>query len=61
MMGLKFPEADAGVVAAKRLVDAGVFAVYAANDTSVVQLLPPLVITDEELGEVLETVRRLWS
>jgi len=61
MMGIKLDRGDAGVEAAKLLFEEGIFAVYAANDTSVVQLLPPLTISDDELGEVLATIRRLWS
>ena len=36
-MGLKFADEHGGVLAAKRLIDGGVFAVYAEHDHSVTQ------------------------
>ena len=56
MMGLNFGKADAGLMAAKLLFDAGVFAVYANNDTSVLQFLPPLTIEDDEIDAIVEIV-----
>jgi acetylornithine/succinyldiaminopimelate/putrescine aminotransferase len=55
-MGLKWPEADAGVLAAKACIDAGVFVVFANNDTSALQLLPPLTLTDAQVDELAELV-----
>ena len=60
-MGLKFPFEDAGLMASKLLIDNGVFAVWANNDTSVVQLLPPLVCTDAEADEIIAIVRKVFS
>lgn len=60
-MGFAFPVADGGKVAAKLLFDAGIFAVYANNDTSVLQFLPPLVLTDDEADEVISRVRRVFG
>ncbi len=51
-MGLKWPDVGAGILAAKACIDAGVFAVFANNDTSVMQLLPPLVLSDDEVDEL---------
>ena len=51
-MGLKWPDADAGVLAAKACIDAGVFVVFANNDTSAMQFLPPLTLTDPEVDEL---------
>jgi acetylornithine/succinyldiaminopimelate/putrescine aminotransferase len=53
-IGLKWPGADAAVLAAKSCLDHGVFAVFANNDTSVLQLLPPLTLTDEQVDELTE-------
>jgi acetylornithine/succinyldiaminopimelate/putrescine aminotransferase len=61
MMGLAFPAADAGILAAKLLFDAGIFSVYAGNDTSVLQFLPPLTTTDEEADEIIEIVRSVFA
>lgn len=56
MMGLKLGGPDAGMMAAKLLFDAGVFAVYANNDTSVLQFLPPLTVEDDEVDAIIEIV-----
>jgi len=61
MMGLAFPARDAGMLAAKLLFDAGIFSVYAGNDTSVLQFLPPLVTTDAEAGEIISIVRSVFA
>lgn len=61
MMGLAFPAPDAGMVAARLLFDAGVFAVYANNDTSVLQMLPPLVTTEAEADEIIAIVRSVFG
>jgi 4-aminobutyrate aminotransferase-like enzyme len=58
-MGLKFPIAGAGMPATKMLVDHGLFALYANNDKSVVQLLPPLIISDEDADEIIGVLRRV--
>lgn len=60
-MGLKLPGEQMGMAAAKMLFDAGVFAVYANNDTSVVQLLPPLIISDDEVTELVRRVRGVFG
>jgi acetylornithine/succinyldiaminopimelate/putrescine aminotransferase len=60
-MGLKWPDEGAGVLAAKACIDAGVFAVFANNDTSVMQLLPPLVLNDAEVDELAATLVRALS
>ncbi len=53
MMGLKFPLPMGGVVAMKAVYRQGIFCVYANNDKSVLQFLPPLVCTDEEADDIL--------
>lgn len=57
-MGLKWPDEGAGILAAKACIDAGVFAVFANNDTSVMQLLPPLVLDDAQVDELAATLVR---
>jgi acetylornithine/succinyldiaminopimelate/putrescine aminotransferase len=52
-LGLRWPDEGAGVLAAKACIDAGVFAVFANNDTSVLQFLPPLVLEDDEVDELV--------
>lgn len=61
MMGLKFPAAEAGMLAAKLFFDEGLFAVYANNDTSVLQFLPPLITTDDEASEIIGIVRSVFG
>jgi acetylornithine/succinyldiaminopimelate/putrescine aminotransferase len=55
-MGLKFPGAGDGMTAARDLIDAGVFAVFANNDTSVLQFLPPLTVSDDDVDELVDIV-----
>lgn len=55
-MGLKWPDENAGVLAAKACIDAGVFAIFANNDTSALQFLPPLTLTDDEVDELAALV-----
>ncbi len=57
-MGLKFADPIGGITAAGRLISAGVFAVFANNDQSVLQFLPPLTLSDEEAELLIEIVRR---
>ena len=54
-------EKDAGLFAAKHLYERGIFAVYANHDTSVLQLLPPLVLSDEEADEIVAVLRGAFS
>jgi acetylornithine/succinyldiaminopimelate/putrescine aminotransferase len=56
-MGLKFDDPAGGITAAQRLIPAGVFAVFANNDQSVLQFLPPLVVTDDEVDWLIATTR----
>ena len=61
MMGLAFPVPGGGMVATRMLYDAGVFATYANNDPSVLQLLPPLVLSDEEADDIISRIRSTLS
>jgi putrescine aminotransferase len=56
-MGLKLPGDGDGLTATRDLIEAGIFAIFANNDTSVVQLLPPLTITDAEADDIVSIVR----
>ncbi len=60
-MGFKFPGDGDGMSAAGALIAAGVFAVFANNDTSVLQFLPPLVVTDDEVDDIVDIVRRTFG
>ena len=37
------------------MIDAGVFAIFANNDPSVLQFLPPLTISDDEVEWLIDT------
>lgn len=60
-MGLKFEDEQGGVLAAKRLIDGGVFAVYAEHDHSVTQFKPPLIVTEPEADEIVAAVAAALS
>lgn len=57
MMGLGFAMPRGGMFACKLLLDRGVFCVWANNDDSVAQFLPPLVLSDDQVEELIATVR----
>jgi putrescine aminotransferase len=59
-MGLAFDDPMGGLAATKTMIEHGVFAIYAGNDPSVLQFLPPLVLTDEECDELVARVRRAF-
>lgn len=61
MMGLAFAGSDAAVMAAKLFFDAGVFVVWAENDRSVLQFLPPLILTDAEVDDIIARVRGVFA
>ena len=48
-----------GMSATQALVSAGVFAIFANNDPSVLQFLPPLTIADDEVDDLIATLRRV--
>ncbi|HEX5614623.1 MAG TPA: aminotransferase class III-fold pyridoxal phosphate-dependent enzyme [Acidimicrobiia bacterium] len=60
-MGLQFPNAGDGISAAGALIGAGIFAVFANHDTSVVQFKPPLVIDDDEAEQIIAIVRATFG
>jgi acetylornithine/succinyldiaminopimelate/putrescine aminotransferase len=60
MMGLAFAAPRGGMFAAKLLYDAGVFCAWANNDEAVLQFLPPLILTDAQVDELVATVRKAF-
>jgi acetylornithine/succinyldiaminopimelate/putrescine aminotransferase len=60
-MGLAFEHEQGGALAAKRLIDVGVFAVYAEHDHSVTQFKPPLIVTESDVDEIISAVRGALS
>jgi acetylornithine/succinyldiaminopimelate/putrescine aminotransferase len=61
MMGFAFAENGAGMVAAASLYKAGVFTVWANNDPSVLQFLPPLILTDDEADQLIGRIRAAFG
>jgi acetylornithine/succinyldiaminopimelate/putrescine aminotransferase len=61
MMGLKFEDDNGGIVAMTRLAASGILVVYANNDPSAVQFLPPLTITDEEADDIIDRIGQTFS
>lgn len=60
-MGLAFAEPEGGLAAAAQAIGEGVFAVFANNDHRVLQLLPPLTITDDEVAWLLERLHAAFG
>ena len=53
-MGLAFEDPLGGLLATQQLMPEGVFAIFANNDQSVLQLLPPLTISDDDTDWLLD-------
>ncbi len=58
MCGLKTTSPDLGPLMTKACYDAGLLCIYAGNDTSVVQLLPPLIIDIPLAQEILQRMEK---
>jgi acetylornithine/succinyldiaminopimelate/putrescine aminotransferase len=58
-MGLKFADPAGGMTATQQVLPAGIFAIFANNDPSVLQLLPPLTISDDEVDWLLGRLREV--
>jgi len=56
MMGLQYTNESIGPRMTKKLSDRGVLAIYTGNDPSICRFMPPLVITPEEVDEVLNAL-----
>lgn len=60
-MGFRFAEPDGGLNATRTMIENGVFAIFANNDPSVLQFLPPLVMTEIEADDLIGTVRSAFG
>lgn len=56
-MGLAFEDPAGGMTATRTVIEAGIFAIFANNDPSVLQFLPPLTISEAEADELIATMR----
>ncbi len=61
MMGIKMANELCGPVMTKSCYDNGILSIYANNDTSVSQILPPLIISEQETGEVLKRLEKAFE
>ena len=57
MMGLQYANESIGPRMTRKLAARGVLAVYTGNDPSICRFMPPLVITAEEVDEVLSALK----
>lgn len=53
MMGLQFTNESIGPRLTRKMAERGVIAIYTGNDPSICRLMPPLVITPEEVDTVV--------
>jgi len=61
MMGLKLASPQFGPLFTRIGFDAGLLVIYAGNDPSAVQILPPLIIQEPQVHEVLGTLDGMLS
>ncbi len=61
MMGIEFYKEKHGLLFTKAAYESGMFSLYANNDMHVCQLLPPLIITEKQVDEVLEKIDKSVS
>ncbi|MFX1606325.1 MAG: aspartate aminotransferase family protein, partial [Promethearchaeota archaeon] len=60
-MGLKMSDIGYGPLMSIASYNCGVFAVYADNDHSVLQFLPPLIIGDEEVQYIVDSMEKAYE
>ncbi len=61
MMGLVFQNEKYGVIFSKAAYDAGMLSIYANNDRRVSQLLPPLIIEEKHVHEIVQKIETAVS
>ncbi len=59
-MGMKLADEGEAITALGRLLGEGVFVFPAGNDRSVLQFLPPLIISDDETDELIARIHRAF-
>ena len=60
-MGLRFGSEGEALGALLRIMQQGVFCFPAGNDRSVLQFLPPLILTDDEAGDLIDRMTRAFA
>lgn len=61
MMGIKMKSEIWGMMMSRACYEEGLLCIYANNDPSVLQFLPPLIIKEEEAGEVMRRLERAFA
>lgn len=61
MMGLKLADPNFGPMMMRIGFDAGLLVVYANNDPSALQILPPLIIQEDQVQQVLELLDGMFT
>jgi acetylornithine/succinyldiaminopimelate/putrescine aminotransferase len=61
MMGLKLADPNFGPMMTRIGFDAGLLVVYANNDPSALQILPPLIIQEDQVQQVLELLDGMFT
>ncbi len=61
MMGIEMVNENCGPLFSRAAFDAGLLSVYAGNDMRVAQLLPPLIISEEDVAEILTRIDHALS
>ncbi len=61
MMGIKMKDQTWGMMMTKACYESGLLCIYANNDPSVLQFLPPLIIKEEEAMEVIRRLDKAFS
>lgn len=56
MMGLQYTNESIGPRMTKKMADRNIIAIYTGNDPSICRFMPPLVITEKEVDEVLNAL-----
>ncbi|UCH03425.1 MAG: aspartate aminotransferase family protein, partial [Candidatus Thorarchaeota archaeon] len=60
-MGLKMSDTGYGPLMSIASYNSGIFAVYADNDRSVLQFLPPLIIGEEEVRYIVDSMEKAYA
>ena len=61
MIGLKHKQESHGFIMTNLMFKNGVIALFANNDKSVLQIMPPLIINESEVDEVIEALERSYD
>ena len=54
MLGVKFASPMAGPILSKLCLEQGLLCIFAGHDSSVLQLLPPLILSDAQVDEIVD-------